>query len=405
MLFDQLMTRLIPVGPLTVIDAAGRRRIYGRAAAELSPVTFRLADRLTEYRILRNPSLSFGEAYMDGRLVMEAGDIRDLLNLIRFNTRWDRENPLRERMWHPGRMGALLDGWNRKGRARRNAAHHYDLPHRLYELFLDSDLQYSCAYYRTGREGLEQAQADKKAHIAAKLLLKPGQRVLDIGCGWGGLALYLARIADVEVVGITLSEEQLRTARSRAEASGMTGKVRFELADYREVEGRYDRIVSVGMFEHVGPRHYRAFFNQCRHLLSPDGLALIHSIGRADGPGATDPWLARYIFPGGTIPALSQIIPAVEKAWLWITDVETLRPHYRQTLTHWYQRTNAAEAEIKALCGERFFRTWQFYLAGGISAFTHDSYLVYQIQLSASRDAAPATRDYMADVDQAGMRW
>jgi cyclopropane-fatty-acyl-phospholipid synthase len=248
---------------------------------------------------------------------------------------------------------------------------------------------------------LEEAQRAKKAHIAAKLDLRPGQRVLDIGCGWGGLALYLHRIADVDVLGITLSEEQLAVARQRAEAAGVGDRVTFELRDYRTVSGTFDRIVSVGMFEHVGPPHYRTFFDRCRSLLAGDGVMLLHTIGRADGPAPTDKWLARYIFPGGYVPALSQIAPAIEDARLWITDIETLRLHYAYTLSHWYDRVVAARQEIVALYDERFFRMWQFYLAGAITAFRHDGHLNFQIQLSRRREALPVTRDYMAQAERA----
>ena len=226
-------------------------------------------------------------------------------------------------------------------------------------------------------------------------MLKPGQRVLDIGCGWGGMALYLHAQADVDVLGITLSEEQLKVARARAEAAGASDRVRFELLDYRDVVGQFDRIVSVGMFEHVGPPHYRTFFNKCRDLLTPDGIMLLHTIGRADGPGATDPWVAKYIFPGGYVPALSEMMPSIERSYLWLTDAEVLRLHYAYTLERWYDRVVAAKAEIVSLYDERFFRMWQFYLAGAISAFRHDGHVVFQLQLTRKRTATPIVRDYM----------
>jgi cyclopropane-fatty-acyl-phospholipid synthase len=402
-LFDRLFRLIVRSGPLTVIDADGRRRLYGAPAPQLRPVTIRFADRATPWRIARNPALGAGEAYMDGRLIVEDGDIRDFLDLIGYNLRWDADNPVRSRLWRPHRLAAALDTWNWQRRAKRNVAHHYDLADRLYDLFLDADRQYSCAYFDRPGLSLDQAQRDKKAHIAAKLALAPGQSVLDIGCGWGGMALYLNRVADVDVLGITLSEEQLKIARRRAEEAGVAQRVRFALADYRAVTGSFDRNVSVGMFEHVGPPFYRIFFDSCRRLLEPDGVMLLHTIGRADGPGATDPWLAKYIFPGGYVPALSQMMPAIERAGLWLTDLEVLRLHYAYTLGHWYDRATAARARIVELYDERFFRMWQFYLAGGISAFRHDGHVVFQLQLSRKRDTTPIVRTYM-DREEARLR-
>jgi cyclopropane-fatty-acyl-phospholipid synthase len=396
-LLARFFSRLIRDGPLTVIDGRRNARTYGRPEAGLAPVTIRLADRATEGRILLNPALGFGEAFVDGRLTIEQGDVRDLLDLIGFNLRWEKENPVRAALWRPRRIAAALETWNWRGRSRRNAASHYDLPDRLFEIFLDGQRQYSCGYFADPGFTLEEAQAAKMAHVAAKLRLEPGQRLLDLGCGWGGLALYLARIADVEVLGITLSEEQLKAAREAAGAAGLADRVRFALADWRDVGGRFDRIVSVGMFEHVGPPHYRPFLARCRDLLTDEGVMLLHTIGRADGPAPTDPWLARYIFPGGYVPALSQIAPAVERSFLWLTDLEIWRDHYARTLACWYDRTRANGAEIAALRGERFLRMWLFYLAGGIAAFRHDGHVVFQLQLARSRDALPPTRDYMAE--------
>jgi len=394
-MLGRFFSLLVRSGPLTVIDAAGAVRAYGDPAPGVKPLTIRLADRATERRILRNPALGFGEAYVDGRLTVEDGDIRDLLDLIGFNIRWEKENPVRAALWRPRRFAAALSTWNWRRRSRRNVAHHYDLSDRLFALFLDADLNYSCAYFADPAMNLEDAQAAKQAYIAAKLKIEPGQRVLDIGCGWGSMALHLARTAEVEVTGITLSEEQLHAARARAAAAGLSHRLRFELADYRDVAGRFDRIVSIGMFEHVGPPYYGAFFERCRELLTEDGLMLLHTIGRADGPGATDPWLAKYIFPGGYVPALSQIAPAIERSWLWLTDLEVLRGHYERTLACWYERVAAARDEIVALYDERFFRMWSYYLAGGIAAFRHDGHVVFQLQLARRRDTAPATRHYM----------
>jgi len=400
-LLDRLFRKLVREGLLEVIDRRGRRHVYGQMQDGLPSVTILLKGRGTALRIARNPAMGAGEAYMDGRLVFEQGDIRDFLDLIGHNIRWDGDNPVRVGLWRRQRALAALDSWNWRRRARRNVAHHYDLSDRLYGLFLDADRQYSCGYFRDPATGLDQAQQEKMAHIAAKLLLQPGQRVLDIGCGWGGLALFLNRVAGVEVLGITLSEEQLKVARRRADEAGVSDRVKFALLDYRDVDGEFDRIVSVGMFEHVGPPHYRAFFDKCRQLLAPDGVMLLHTIGRADGPGATDPWIAKYIFPGGYVPALSQIAPAIERSWLWLADLEVLRLHYAQTLSHWYERVVASRAQIEALYDARFFRMWQFYLAGAIAAFAHDGHVVFQLQLARKRDAVPLVRDYLAETEEA----
>ncbi|HWW63176.1 MAG TPA: cyclopropane-fatty-acyl-phospholipid synthase family protein [Sphingomonadaceae bacterium] len=392
-LLDRLLTRIVRAGPLTVIDAKGRRRSYGDASPATKPVTVRLADNKVMWDIAFQPPLKTGEAYMEGRLILEKGDILDLLDLVGYNARWEDDNPVRSMLWH-GRHAAR-QGRNGRRLAKRNVAHHYDLSDRLYDLFLDADRQYSCAYFTDPANSLEQAQADKKTHIAAKLYLKPGQKVLDIGCGWGGMALYLNKVADVDVLGVTLSEEQLKVARRRAEEAGVADRVRFELIDYRDVTGSFDRIVSVGMFEHVGPSHYPEFFETCRKLLTTDGVMLLHTIGHVDGPSPTDPWVAKYIFPGGYIPALSEVAPVVEKAGLWLTDLEVLRLHYAATLEHWYERTQAARDQIIALYDERFFRMWEYYLAASIIAFRHDGFANFQFQLTRRRDALPLTRDYM----------
>lgn len=401
---DALLRRIVVYGELHVHGADGRTRRYGRPRDGRTPVVVRFATRGAERAVARNPALGAGEGFMDGELEILHGDVLDLLDLVTFNLRWDRDNPVRRALWRHARVAALLDQWNWRRRSRRNVAHHYDLDGRLYELFLDADRQYSCAYFADPDESLERAQLAKKAHIAAKLALAPGQRVLDIGCGWGGLALYLHATAGVDVLGVTLSEEQLAVARRRAAAAGVADRVRFELIDYREVKGDFDRIVSVGMLEHVGLPHYRTFFDKVAELLAPDGVALVHTIGRADGPGATDPWTAKYIFPGGYAPALSQLVPAIERSWLWATDIETLRLHYAYTLEEWYDRTIAERDAIVRLYDERFHRMWLFYLAGAICAFRNDGHVNYQIQLARRRDALPITRDYMADAERRYLR-
>ncbi|MBO9621474.1 MAG: class I SAM-dependent methyltransferase [Sphingomonas sp.] len=402
-LIDRFLDRAVKRGPLTVIDKDGRSRSFGAPDPALKPVTIRLKPGAGA-AIVRDPSLGAAESYMDGKLEIEQGDIFDLLNLVTANNRWEESDsalnptPLRraiEAVTH--RIGR----YNMARRSKRNVAHHYDLSDRLYDLFLDADRQYSCAYYTDPANSLEQAQADKKAHIAAKLALEPGMRVLDIGCGWGGMALYLHAKTGAEVLGITLSEEQLKVARRRADEAGVADKVRFELIDYRAMTGQFDRIVSVGMFEHVGPAFYPTFFRKCRELLTEDGVMLLHTIGRAGGPGVTDKFTMKYIFPGGYIPALSEIVRGYEGLRMFPTDVEVLRLHYGYTLKAWYDRTVAAHDEIVKLYDERFFRMWTYYLAGSCVSFLNGGLVNYQLQLSRSRDKLPITRDYMLEGERA----
>ena len=398
-LFDRLFKRFMQDGELVVIDPAGGKRRYGRPSATRAPVRIRLADNATARAIALNPALGAGEAFMDGRLVMEQGDIFALLDLVTHNLRWERDNPVRFALWRQARLAAWWDGINFERRSKRNVAHHYDLDDRLYDLFLDPHRQYSCAYWAPGITSLEAAQEAKLAHIAAKLDLKPGSQVLDIGCGWGGLARYLHKVSGAQVTGITLSEEQLKYARAEAVRQGLTG-ADYQLIDYRQMTGQFDRVVSVGMFEHVGLPHYQPFFDTVERLLATDGVALLHTIARADGPGATDPWTAKYIFPGGYSPALSQIVPAVEGAWLWITDIEVLRLHYAYTLKAWYDRCAVQEDAITALYDARFYRMWMFYLAAAWCAFANDGHMNVQVQMTKRRDALPLSRDYMRDVEK-----
>ena len=395
-----MLERLVRHGELTVTAPDGKTYRFGSPDPELKPVAIRLIGRKTPLKIVRDPALGAAEAWMDGRLTMERGEILDLVKLIRRNGRWEERARKRGLRRSGSRALARLDRFNWPRRARRNVAHHYDLGNTLYELFLEEDMQYSCAYFTDPANALEQAQEEKKAHIAAKLLLKPGQRVLDIGCGWGGMALYLNRVADVEVLGITLSEEQLKVARRRAEDAGVSDSVRFELMDYRDVDGLFDRIVSVGMFEHVGPPFYPTFFRKCRELLSEDGVMLLHTIGRLGGPGTTDRFTAKYIFPGGYIPALSEIVRPSEQERLILSDCETLRFHYYHTIRHWYERTKAHEEEIVDLFDERFYRLWLFYLSGAMTAFSEGGMVNYQLQYVRNRRALPMTRDYMLEMER-----
>lgn len=401
-LMDRFLGRIVRQGTLELTDHLGRTRSFGAPTPGFPDVAVRLADADVARFIAMRPRLGAGEAYMDGRLIIERGDIMQLIALVRANAPWDKGGDLKPK--GPFRriakaIGGRIDQINPAGRSQRNVAHHYDLDDRLYDLFLDADKQYSCAYFTDPANPLEQAQDDKKAHIAAKLALRPGLKVLDIGCGWGGMALYLNRMADVDVLGITLSHEQLKVARRRAEEAGVADRVTFELIDYRALTGTFDRIVSVGMFEHVGVPQYETFFRQCRKLLAHDGVMLLHTIGRMGGPGATDAFTSKYIFPGGYIPALSEIVRASEPARLIATDVETLRLHYAHTLRLWYQRTVEKQAEIEALYDARFFRMWTFYLAGATAAFEHGGMCNYQVQFARSRHALPIIRDYMAEAE------
>ncbi|SOD89024.1 cyclopropane-fatty-acyl-phospholipid synthase [Caenispirillum bisanense] len=402
MLLAKVLRRLVTYGDLVVIDADGEsHRFGGRPITDVSPadlpapVRLRLKDRRLHWRLVVNPGLAFGEGYMDGGIEIEQGSLRDVLGLFMYNMHRGNGH------WTI-RLQERLNGWlrwlhqhNPVDVARKNVAHHYDLSGELYDLFLDRDRQYSCAYFPTGMESLDVAQEAKKRHIAAKLLLQPGLRVLDIGCGWGGMALYLAREFGAHVTGVTLSREQLAVARRRAAEEKLEHRVTFQLLDYRLVDDQFDRIVSVGMFEHVGARHYREFFGKVRDLLKPDGIALLHTIGRPEPPGGTNAWIRKYIFPGGYSPALSELMAAVEHERLIPCDVEMLRLHYAKTLRHWHDRFQANRDEAKALYDERFCRMWEFYLVASEMAFRHESHMIFQVQLARHQEAVPLVRDYV----------
>ncbi len=395
LLLRVLLDRLIREGELTVIDAGGGTHRFGRSGSA-PRVTLRLRDHALHWKLAINSQLCFGEAYMDGAIALEEGSVRDLAEIAARNLVAGSLLPMRMPAWLR-RAIRPLQQHNPVRRARANAAHHYDRPDRLYGLFLDADRQYSCAYYTHPGETLETAQQNKKRHVAAKLLLAPNMRVLDIGSGWGGLALHLAATTGADVTGLTLSIEQQRTAEQRAVAAGLADRVRFYVRDYREETGIYDRIVSVGMFEHVGVGYYEAFFAKLKALLQPDGVALIHSIGRMDGPGLTNPWLRKYIFPSGYVPALSEVLPAIEQAGIWVTDIEILRLHYAETLKEWFARFQRHRTEIGGLYGERFCRMWELYLAGAEMHFRFLNTMVFQIQLAKEVGVLPLTRDYMFD--------
>ena len=400
---DAVLRRFITRGRLLIRWPNGSRSDYAGPPGSGPEATIRLHDSRTVRRLVLSPALGFGEAYMDGTLQPEGCTISDVLDVAVTNLMANgNRHPI---AWLHAKLAQAkrrFDQHNPVPRAHRNVAHHYDLNGRLYSLFLDRDRQYSCAYFARGDETLEEAQASKKRHIAAKLCLdRPGLSLLDIGSGWGGLALTLARDYGAQVLGVTLSKEQLAESRARAEAEGLADKVRFELLDYRLVQQRFDRIVSVGMFEHVGVGYYRAFFDTVARCLNPDGVALLHAIGRNDVPGSTNPWIAKYIFPGGYCPALSEVLPPIERSRLLVTDIEILRLHYAETLRHWRRRFAANRDAIASIYDERFCRMFEFYLSGAEMSFRRENMMVFQIQLAHKHTAVPLTRDYIGVAEAA----
>ena len=385
MLFARILERTIKIGRLTLIDGNGRTHVCQGERPGPS-CTLKIHDRALHWKLVTNPKLSFGEAIMDGTLTCEDADLYGVLDLVAQNLAFLESHPSQAWRGRLGRVARLLHTYNPVGRARKNVAHHYDLSGTLYDLFLDKDRQYSCAYFGSDNDNLETAQANKKLHLAAKLRLAPGQKVLDIGSGWGGLALYLAKLAGVDVTGVTLSTEQHKLSQERAAAAGLSERVRFFLRDYRHQTGPFDRIVSVGMFEHVGASHYREFFRKVKELLNEDGVMLLHAIGRMESPGT---------------PALSEVLRAVEDVGLWVTDIEILRLHYASTLREWRRRFQANRAKIEALYDARFGRMWEYYLAGCEVAFRYMGQMVFQMQLAKRQDAVPLTRDYITDFERA----
>jgi cyclopropane-fatty-acyl-phospholipid synthase len=391
-LLSIFLSRFIRQGSLDVTTAAGNVYTFGDGSG--APVSVRLANATAQRAVLLDPELRLGEAYMDGSLVVERGSIADLLEIL------FRQERIAAPTWalpprairHSFRR---VQQFNPRSRSRRNVAHHYDLDGRLYQLFLDADQQYSCAYFESERQSLDDAQLAKRRHLAAKLRVAPGATVLDIGCGWGGLALYLAETAKARVTGITLSKEQHARATERALERGQAQQASFRLEDYRDVGGRFDRIVSVGMFEHVGVGFYDTYFRKCVQLLGDDGVFLLHTIGRSSSPAVTNPWIAKYIFPGGYIPALSEVLPAIERARLVVTDVEILQLHYAETLKAWRARFLAHREEAERLYDERFVRMWEFYLASSEMAFRESDMVVFQIQMAKRKGVVPQTRDYI----------
>ena len=395
-LLQFLLKTFIRRGTFRVTTSRGTVFTFGDGTGQ--PVAVRFATRAAEWGILLDPELKFGEAYMDGSFVVEQGSIADVLAIC-LGQNTDVPHWARPQTWLRY-LDRRLKQFNPRKRARRNVAHHYDLDGRLYSLFLDADRQYSCGYFQQPEQSLDDAQLAKKRHLAAKLLLSPDKRVLDIGCGWGGLGLYLAEIGGADVTGITLSQEQHAIANERAAEKGLSERARFRLQDYRDVTGPFDHIVSVGMFEHVGVNHYDTFFRKSAQLLNPDGVMLLHSIGRSEGPSVTNAWISKYIFPGGYIPSLSEVLPAIERSGLLVTDIEILRLHYAETLKAWRERFLAHREEVERIYDQRFVRMWEFYLASSEMSFREQDMMVFQIQITKRQDVVPMTRDYIPREEQ-----
>ncbi|MGD9804946.1 MAG: class I SAM-dependent methyltransferase [Hyphomicrobiaceae bacterium] len=395
---SNMLKSFVKVGSLTVIDAEGATHVFaGRPGPN---VTMRLTDPTLYRKLFFNPELHAGEAYMDGRMSFPGSSLRDFLTLFSVNRLSLGNQPMQKVLRRVSRGLKRFQQANPVGKAQQNVAHHYDLGNAFYKLFLDTEMFYSCAYFRDEKETLEQAQRNKCRLIAAKLNLQSGQRVLDIGCGWGGLARYLAQIADVQVIGVTLSKEQHALAVEATKIAGLEDRVKIELKDYRELSGKFDRIVSVGMFEHVGVGHYDEFFAKVNDLMSDEGIMLLHSIGHMSPPGTASPWLRKYIFPGAYSPALSEVFPVVENNSLWVTDLEFLRVHYATTLRHWHERFEQNRVAVAQMYDERFCRMWEFYLISAEMMFRTGSQEVFHMQLSRKRDAAPIVRDYITDIQR-----
>jgi len=385
------LSRFVRRGSMVFTTASGEKFACGDGTGK--KVFARFLTAAAQRRVLLDPELALGEIYMDGDFVIENGSIADALAILLDQP--DVVPPWARPQWWLRYLVRRVGQFNPRGRSQHNVAHHYDLDSRLYSLFLDADRQYSCAYFETPDASLDDAQLAKKRHIAAKLLVGPGRRILDIGCGWGGLGLYLAEVAGADVTGITLSTEQFQIANARASEKNLTRSAKFLLQDYRDITGPFDRIVSVGMFEHVGVDFYDTFFRRCAELLSEDGVMLLHSIGRSTGPDVSSPWITKYIFPGGYIPAMSEVLPAIERAGLLICDIEILRLHYAKTLKAWRERFMARREEAVQLYDERFARMWEFYLAASEMSFRKQNLMNFQIQLTKRQGVVPITRDYI----------
>ena len=392
MIIKSVLSRVIRKGNLTWIQHDGNVHHYGDGSGEL--IKIRTTKDFSEIKLLLNPSLQFGESYMNGSLIMEEGRIHDLLKLLFSNSKIDVDHWIMDVSRAVRFVLNKFNVGNYLSKSKKNVAHHYDLSDQLYDLFLDKDRQYSCAYFNSPNDTLDQAQTNKKELIAKKLLLEKGQNVLDIGCGWGGMASFLSKRSEVNVKGITLSEEQIQYANKRKQTESLHN-VEYKLQDYRKVNETYDRIVSVGMFEHVGTKHYQDFFNKVYDLLNDTGVALIHTIGRLSEPSTNDPWIEKYIFPGGYIPALSETVSKIEKSGLSMTDIQILKFHYAETLKRWRYNFYDNIDKVKEIYDEKFCRMWDFYLSSSQASFEESTLVVFQLQLSKNKKTVPDKRDYM----------
>ena len=392
MIIKSVLSRVIRKGNLTWIQHDGNIHHYGDGSGKL--IKIRTTKDFSEIKLLLNPSLQFGESYMNGSLIMEEGRIHDLLKLLFSNSKIDVDHWIMDVSRAVRFILNKFNVGNYLSKSKKNVAHHYDLSDQLYDLFLDKDRQYSCAYFNSPNDTLDQAQTNKKELIAKKLLLEKGQNVLDIGCGWGGMASFLSKRSEVNVKGITLSEEQIQYANKRKQTESLHN-VEYKLQDYRKVNETYDRIVSVGMFEHVGTKHYQDFFNKVYDLLNDTGVALIHTIGRLSEPTTNDPWIEKYIFPGGYIPALSETVSKIEKSGLSMTDIQILKFHYAETLKRWRYNFYDNIDKVKEIYDEKFCRMWDFYLSSSQASFEESTLVVFQLQLSKNKKTVPDKRDYM----------
>ncbi len=399
-MIKSIMKYMIRDGALALEDAKGNVMMVGDGSKPRCRL--KLHKRSLEWSLLINPPLKVSEAFMDGTLTIEDGDIGDFTEVVARNYHHLEAHWLVKLAFKLQRHGRWLKQYNPVGKAKENVAHHYDLSGKLYDLFLDRDRQYSCAYFDGQLDNLEKAQLDKKRHIAAKLLLdKPDLHLLDIGSGWGGMGLYLASVADARVVGVTLSEEQHKLSRERAEKAGLAERCDFRLQDYRTLTERFDRIVSVGMFEHVGKQNYVEFFSKLRELMTDDGVCLLHTIARFNEPGPINPFIRKYIFPGADLPTLSEMLPVIEDNGLFVTDIEILRLHYAETLKIWRERFNQNREAVAKLYDERFCRMWELYLVGCEMGFRYQGLMVVQVQLTRRQETLPLTRDYMFEWERA----
>jgi len=400
-LLSHLLKKFIDKGSLQIIDAQGKRYLF-KGQLEGPGVTARIHDKALYNKLFFNPELHAGEAYMDGTLTFEEGSsCYDFLYLFSINRKTLGAHPAQKILRDGWKRLRRLQQYNPVGKAALNVSHHYDISEQIYRLFLDRDMQYSCAYFSSLKEGLEQAQASKVRHICAKLGLKDGMKIAEFGCGWGGLSLRMAQLADVEITAVSLSAEQIRVCQERARQGGVENRVHFKLMDYRDLDGEFDRVVSVGMFEHIGAHFYDEFFGKMNDLLTPDGFALLHSIGRMSPPGTTSPFIRKYIFPGGYAPSLSEVLESVERTAMCVADTEVWRLHYAYTLKAWRTRFMENRDQAVEIYDERFCRMWEFYLGASELGFLHGSNMVFQLLLSKTHTAVPVERSYIIDAERA----